>query len=59
MIIEKVSNGYIVDCANSRGVYKTLDEVFTYMLMQFEGRGQYLGGKFYGIVKIEREESKT
>lgn len=60
MNIEKVSNGYIVSTRyGSKTICKTLDEVFQYLLLQFEGRSKFFSGCSYGYVHIFKEPDET
>jgi hypothetical protein len=57
MQIEKVKNGYIVreySPLDETRIFRTLDEVFEEMLMEFEGRCDTFGGDSYGKVIVER-----
>lgn len=55
MTIERVWNGYIVECPSlAREVYATLDEVLARALQHFEGRAESFTGASYGRVTIER-----
>ena len=53
--IRRAVNGYIVDVENKERVYQTLDEVFTELLMTFEGRADTFTGKSFGRVVVSRE----
>lgn len=53
--IAKVDNGYELQHSWRNEVFKTLDEVFTAMLLYCEGRGESFGGNSYGKVVIQRE----
>jgi len=57
-IKEAHNGGYIVtDNSGHRNtnIYKTLDEVFEYLLAAFERRSGPFGGEAYGHVKIFRK----
>ena len=56
MEIKQVRNGYIMKKANGiEEIHTTLEEVFSTMLLDFEGRGKYFGGDSFGVVEIHRE----
>ncbi len=53
--IKQAMNGFIVTTDNSiEHVFLTLDEVFDYLLLHYEGRGSTFTGDLYGKVRIER-----
>lgn len=56
MTIEKVSNGYVVKTLAEARVYTTIDEVFRFALIHFEGLAESFGGPFYGKVTVERAQ---
>ena len=59
MKIKKASNGYIVKSESwDVFVYKTLDEVFELMLLQYEGLSSSFSGDLYGKVQILRKTVK-
>lgn len=58
--VEKVSNGYVVTSQyQTKTVCKTLEEVFGYLLLKFEGKSRFFGGCSYGYVHIFREPDET
>lgn len=52
MTIEKVDNGYIVKTSSRTLIFCTLKEVFSQMLLQFEGKDKYVSGELCGRVEI-------
>ena len=55
--IEQALNGYIVTNTNvpyGKSIYKTLEELFTALLLQFEGRARSFSRMSYGEVTITR-----
>jgi hypothetical protein len=59
MHIRKVEDGYIVtDKHGSERIHPTLESVFSRLLLHFEGRGKYFGGKSFGVVEIHREPTE-
>jgi len=57
--IERIDNGYlIIDKHNQKRKADTLEEVFDWMLLHFEGRGKYFGGESFGKVKILNKPTK-
>ena len=53
MNIEKIDNGYlIIDNSKTKRKEDTLEEVFDFLLLHFEGKGKYFGGNSFGKVVI-------
>ena len=51
--IRKVENGYIVrDGYGTESIYFNISEVFSELLLRFEGKSEHSKGDFYGEVKI-------
>ena len=58
MNIEKIENGYIVisGVTNSKQCFHTIEEVFKFMLLHYEGKSVTFGGDSYGKVYVEYEK---
>lgn len=54
MKIEKVGNGYVVKTLTQTLIYTTIEEVFAFILLHFEGHCKSFGGDSYGEVIIKR-----
>ena len=48
MNIKQVSNGYIINIHGEEKIYFTLDELFSDLLLHFEGKGKYFKGDKLG-----------
>jgi len=55
MKVDRVCNGYIVELPAETNVFATLEEVFEWMLMHYEGRSSCFIGSSYGKVTVRRE----
>ena len=59
MNIRKVKNGYIVsDRCGLEEICMTLEDVFSKLLLTFEGRSKWFGGASYGRVEIHNTPNK-
>ena len=58
MIIEKVSNGYVLSNMADKQIAQTLEEIFDVMLLHYEGRSIWFGGSKFGKVIILREPTE-
>jgi hypothetical protein len=54
MTIEKVSNGYVIKTLTETMIYASIEEVFKFALVHFEGLSENFGGKLYGKVVVAR-----
>ena len=52
--IQKIKNGFLLDCAGSLIAFHTLEDVFTHLLQHYEGLAYTFKGDLYGKVIIER-----
>ena len=53
--IEKCEGGYIViDRYGTKMLKTSLDELFEYLLLTFEGRSKYFAGSSFGRICIDR-----
>ena len=53
MKIKKISNGYITyDQLGNEEFYKTLEDLFSHILLHYEGKSKWFRGSKYSIVKI-------
>ena len=60
MKIDRAGNGYILTKENGlKDVHLTLESVFSYMLLYFEGRGKYFKDNSFGDVEIHRAPGET
>lgn len=60
MEIEQVSNGYIVtNDLDTKEICATLDEVFSSLLLHFEGRSLNFSGDSFGKVVVKRTQANT
>ena len=57
LMVEKVSNGFIITNGYQRRVFKTLEEVFNYILLSIEGRCSSFKDSSYGKVVIINDPS--
>ena len=59
MNIEKIDNGYLItDEHRTKRKADTLEEVFDWALLHFEGRGKYFGGDSFGKVVVLHKPTK-
>jgi len=57
--IRKVENGYIVkDGYGTESIYFNISEVFSELLLRFEGKSKHSKGDFHGEVKIITKEGE-
>ena len=57
--IEKCEGGYIViDEYGKKMLQTSLEVVFKYLLLKFEGRSKHFAGDSYGYIKVERGASQ-
>jgi len=53
--IEKCEGGYIVIDEYSKKILQTsLETMFEYLLLRFEGRSKHFAGSSYGLVRLDR-----
>ncbi len=57
--IEQIDNGFIVNEHGSKRAFLTLEEVFSFLLIAFEGRASTFTGESYGAVQIRRAKGDT
>ena len=51
--VRKVENGYIIrDGYGSESIHLNISEVFSELLLRFEGKSKYFEDNLYGEVKI-------
>jgi len=57
--IRKVENGYIIrDAYGIESIYFNISEVFSELLLRFEGKSKFFKNNSYGEVKIITKEGK-
>jgi len=59
MDIEKIDNGFLItDGLTTKRKADTLEQVFDWMLLHFEGKGRYFCGESFGKVVILNKPTK-
>lgn len=58
MNIERIDNGYLITDSHTKRKADTIEEVFDWILLHFEGRGKYFSGDSFGKVVVLYKPTK-
>jgi len=53
MTIEKIGTGYLIQISYDKRAYETIEELFQYMLLHYEGKAETFLGDSYGKVIVK------